>query len=148
MFFLMFRRPPRSTRTDTLFPYTTLFRSGERDTAARPVAFRDKAASHAVGHASERGEAVAARGVHQRLAVRLPGRGGVQKGGYVCHRLAPPPRNRKPASPAPSAAAGGIHGPPSAGRREKEAQPSRRASRGRGCQGRSRPTPAPGCAPG
>src|SRR3546814_8750913 len=30
-FFLMIRRPPRSTRTDTLFPYTTLFRS------ARPV---------------------------------------------------------------------------------------------------------------
>src|SRR3546814_17800224 len=26
-FFLMKRRPPRSTRTDTLFPYTTLFRS-------------------------------------------------------------------------------------------------------------------------
>src|SRR3546814_3250690 len=26
-FFLMVRRPPRSTRTDTLFPYTTLFRS-------------------------------------------------------------------------------------------------------------------------
>src|SRR3546814_7102594 len=26
-FFLMIRRPPRSTRTDTLFPYTTLFRS-------------------------------------------------------------------------------------------------------------------------
>src|SRR3546814_3545889 len=27
-FFLMIRRPPRSTRTDALFPYTTLFRSG------------------------------------------------------------------------------------------------------------------------
>src|SRR3546814_14701041 len=27
IFFLMIRRPPRSTRTDTLFPYTTLFRS-------------------------------------------------------------------------------------------------------------------------
>src|SRR3546814_8030270 len=26
----MIRRPPRSTRTDTLFPYTTLFRSGDR----------------------------------------------------------------------------------------------------------------------
>src|SRR6056297_3807281 len=31
-FFLMIRRPPRSTRTDTLFPYTTLFRS--RSTSA------------------------------------------------------------------------------------------------------------------
>src|SRR3546814_16140546 len=27
IFFLMIRRPPRSTRTDTLFPFTTLFRS-------------------------------------------------------------------------------------------------------------------------
>src|SRR3546814_7832344 len=27
LFFFMIRRPPRSTRTDTLFPYTTLFRS-------------------------------------------------------------------------------------------------------------------------
>src|SRR3546814_16094713 len=27
VFFLMILRPPRSTRTDTLFPYTTLFRS-------------------------------------------------------------------------------------------------------------------------
>src|SRR3546814_13152345 len=32
----MIRRPPRSTRTDTLFPYTTLFRSGRRlDVAGR-----------------------------------------------------------------------------------------------------------------
>src|SRR3546814_7154828 len=29
VFFLMIRRPPRSTRTDTLFPYTTLFRSAQ-----------------------------------------------------------------------------------------------------------------------
>src|SRR3546814_12397058 len=33
----MLRRPPRSTRTDTLFPYTTLFRSA-RDTFALPDA--------------------------------------------------------------------------------------------------------------
>src|SRR3546814_13947437 len=31
VFFLMIRRPPRSTRTDTLFPYTTLFRSPAED---------------------------------------------------------------------------------------------------------------------
>src|SRR3546814_17297317 len=31
----MIRRPPRSTRTDTLFPYTTLFRSMPRTPAAR-----------------------------------------------------------------------------------------------------------------
>src|SRR3546814_3236509 len=35
-FFLMIRRPPRSTRTDTLFPYTTLFRSAR----SRPVGRR------------------------------------------------------------------------------------------------------------
>src|SRR3546814_237223 len=34
-FFLMIRRPPRSTRTDTLFPYTTLFRSGLPDRQQR-----------------------------------------------------------------------------------------------------------------
>src|SRR3546814_548902 len=31
----MIRRPPRSTRTDTLFPYSTLFRSFERGEARR-----------------------------------------------------------------------------------------------------------------
>src|SRR3546814_18132105 len=39
-FFLMIRRPPRSTRTDTLFPYTTLFRSG--------IVGRDDAADEAI----------------------------------------------------------------------------------------------------
>src|SRR3546814_17504750 len=34
-FFLMIRRPPRSTRTDTLFPYTTLFRSVRVDQRQR-----------------------------------------------------------------------------------------------------------------
>src|SRR3546814_18181077 len=47
-FFLMIRRPPRSTLTDTLFPYTTLFRSlafdhrhvvgGRRRAAIQPLA--------------------------------------------------------------------------------------------------------------
>src|SRR3546814_3194519 len=34
----MIRRPPRSTRTDTLFPYTTLFRSAGSDPAAQAMA--------------------------------------------------------------------------------------------------------------
>src|SRR3546814_12653029 len=38
--YLMIRRPPRSTRTDTLFPYTTLFRS-------EAEAFKDLARHHA-----------------------------------------------------------------------------------------------------
>src|SRR3546814_12566093 len=33
VFFLMIRRPPRSTRTDTLFPYTTRFRSPRQPAA-------------------------------------------------------------------------------------------------------------------
>src|SRR3546814_12359641 len=36
LFFLMIRRPPRATRTDTLFPYTTLFRSEPIAIQARP----------------------------------------------------------------------------------------------------------------
>src|SRR3546814_5621835 len=35
----MIRRPPRSTRTDTLFPYTTLFRSASVDDDARLAAY-------------------------------------------------------------------------------------------------------------
>src|SRR3546814_5188288 len=39
--FVMIRRPPRSTRTDTLFPYTTLFRSrlGGRQCSNQPSLF-------------------------------------------------------------------------------------------------------------
>src|SRR3546814_14608314 len=56
-FFLMIRRPPRSTRTDTLVPYTTLFRSRiERERAAALHAGVDLAvpvrqAADAPGHA-------------------------------------------------------------------------------------------------
>src|SRR3546814_16476351 len=57
-FFLMIRRPPRSTRTDTLFPYTTLFRSGVRS-----------------NHLSYRPGAHASRFLQQREALEsLPGR--------------------------------------------------------------------------
>src|SRR3546814_5803560 len=47
-FFLMLRRPPRSTRTDTLFPYTTLFRSPHS---------RNHVASHPTWRRSSRGSA-------------------------------------------------------------------------------------------
>src|SRR3546814_20907021 len=58
IFFLMIRRPPRSTRTDTLFPYTTLFRSDQHiveahrvpvDFAQRGDARFDLAPQHAHG---------------------------------------------------------------------------------------------------
>src|SRR3546814_6254574 len=38
----MIRRPPRSTRTDTLFPYTTLFRSAILEPDAHPVLIFDQ----------------------------------------------------------------------------------------------------------
>src|SRR3546814_6922285 len=41
VFFLMIRRPHRSTRTDTLFPYTTLFRSVAGFEAALTKTFND-----------------------------------------------------------------------------------------------------------
>src|SRR3546814_2354613 len=37
IFFVMIRRPPRSTRTDTLFPYTTLFRSRGQNAPPPPL---------------------------------------------------------------------------------------------------------------
>src|SRR3546814_16593375 len=42
-FFLMIRRPPRSTRTDTRFPYTTLFRSLDRIARALRLAAAERA---------------------------------------------------------------------------------------------------------
>src|SRR3546814_14310157 len=54
----MIRRPPRSTRTDTLFPYTTLFRS-ERDAVAhlRHRLAQQKAARRAPPPAGGSGQA-------------------------------------------------------------------------------------------
>src|SRR3546814_8477079 len=49
----MIRRPPRSTRTDTLFPYTTLFRSSGSelfDKKGGRAAFRRHRGSRKVGH--------------------------------------------------------------------------------------------------
>src|SRR3546814_7803250 len=57
----MIRRPPRSTRTDTLFPYTTLFRS-----AAYAVA----GAGRQAGLGRGRARLVGARGRAPRAAVR------------------------------------------------------------------------------
>src|SRR3546814_12097773 len=59
-FFLMIRRPPRSTRTDTLFPYTTLFRSEAGGRSAAPssgLAAGCLQATRANGRASARATA-------------------------------------------------------------------------------------------
>src|SRR3546814_18140688 len=45
----MIRRPPRSTRTDTLFPYTTLFRSPEAIVVGGPGAARPRRERHEIG---------------------------------------------------------------------------------------------------
>src|SRR3546814_4747567 len=65
-FFLMIRRPPRSTRTDTLFPYTTLFRSQvprchQEDHRGRP------------GREDHRDGVVARRGRRRERAARVDG---------------------------------------------------------------------------
>src|SRR3546814_10692763 len=53
----MIRRPPRSTRTDTLFPYTTLFRSqADPDRVRRPVS-RNAAGPARQRHAATGGQA-------------------------------------------------------------------------------------------
>src|SRR3546814_12603560 len=53
-FFLMIRRPPRSTRTDTLFPYTTLFRSvGQRLAVGVVIVDADLCERHALGRGGD-----------------------------------------------------------------------------------------------
>src|SRR3546814_14170656 len=99
LFFLMIRRPPRSTRTDTLFPYTTLFRSGRqhRDDQ-RPRPHQDHRGDHrrappvAVGIAAEIPAAErpdqATRGIdggaveelRGAVAAREAGRGAIEHG--------------------------------------------------------------------
>src|SRR3546814_14984430 len=63
----MFTQPPRSTRTDTLFPYTTLFRSDRRrgagPGAARPAA-RAGTCADGVGPFRENGKSAAPRRSH------------------------------------------------------------------------------------
>src|SRR3546814_8224046 len=63
-FFLMIRRPPRSTRTDTLFPYTTLFRSFIEDHADLAV---DQLAAETGAH----GHHQLVPGGHRKGALRV-----------------------------------------------------------------------------
>src|SRR3546814_10741999 len=66
-FFLMIRRPPRSTRTDTLVPYTTLFRSLRRYRRGRHVRHRRGAAQSRL-----RGVGLGPQGIRQyRSAAEL-----------------------------------------------------------------------------
>src|SRR3546814_9585020 len=83
LFFLMIRRPPRSTRTDTLFPYTTLFRSlHPRDRWLHRPGRRDHAAQGRQPGADRR----AGQG-HRRLDARQPRVAGTS----TTRSTAPPP---------------------------------------------------------
>src|SRR3546814_5849393 len=64
----MIRRPPRSTRTDTLFPYTTLFRSESPDQFLRLAGLDQDAVGIVVVHSSR-------TFAHPHLAVIKSGRG-------------------------------------------------------------------------
>src|SRR3546814_6860431 len=69
----MIRRPPRSTRTDTLFPYTTLFRSGNA-VFLRYILARLGHGIHAIGRLHARiDEAPANRGVIDGISPRKGG---------------------------------------------------------------------------
>src|SRR3546814_11314981 len=110
-FFLMRRPPPRSTRTDTLFPYTTLFRSS----LSRPALRTRRAADRADGQRD-------ASGLHRRSA-----NGAVLTPGPDFHaEAAMPSRPRGNRPPLRRHVGGGR-----AGRRLRATEPSRRSARGR-----------------
>src|SRR3546814_2648258 len=95
----MIRRPPRSTRTDTLFPYTTLFRSGRQAEVDGDVEIRGTAqfgrgemrdpVDHTLGrlarrHGSDHAAVVALRAkAQQRLAHAAAGAVDQQSGGIA-----------------------------------------------------------------
>src|SRR3546814_14107958 len=69
VFFLRIRRPPRSTRTDTLFPYTTLFRSGSGSPDQRSACSRKLAAHEFVDAVQHHTGAGSAAGNHSHLEI-------------------------------------------------------------------------------
>src|SRR3546814_3810763 len=107
IFFLMIRRPPRSTRTDTLFPYTTLFRSvdandigaelreaGSRhETDIAGANHCDAHASFSSGEAGSESGAVApddiAGGIPQVVALQRIGQVGFEESGLAADVEAP-----------------------------------------------------------
>src|SRR3546814_12660647 len=93
-FFLMIRRPPRSTRTDTLFPYTTLFRSLAH---ARRTARRGPGDPGADGHggqgAADGRHAGAGAGARRQHGRGVQGAAGVGlEAGHLPPRAAAPRR--------------------------------------------------------
>src|SRR3546814_3872628 len=70
----MIRRPPRSTRTDTLFPYTTLFRSttkedGTKDTSAKDTTPKDRRRNSSMSPGEEQESALQLVQVVEQAAI-------------------------------------------------------------------------------
>src|SRR3546814_3219898 len=88
-FVLMIRHPPRSTRTDTLFPYTTLFRSTGKERCHDPdtLDFGDCSRARGDNGPGHRPGAATARQLWRRpnpSPVRGAVRGGVARGAGRC----------------------------------------------------------------
>src|SRR3546814_10333301 len=79
----MIRRPPRSTRTDTLFPYTTLFRSSNRKEKVMATNRDDAAETPRIRAVIEDWS----EGLRRKDAGRVVGH---QGDGFVMYSLAPP----------------------------------------------------------
>src|SRR3546814_9279516 len=92
-FFLIILRPPRSTRTDTLFPYTTLFRSVPPPSAA--VRRRPRGAARLCAGAPLRAVPAAGRGGFGAPAV-AGGSASVVPAGRMGHRAQVPPAGLHP----------------------------------------------------
>src|SRR3546814_17865079 len=89
----MIRRPPRSTRTDTLFPYTTLFRSVAHVAVVPGEEAQPVATDRTAGVMVEVGQPVCRTHQRQAMAAGCPGKAhavarGEQLGGSV-HRFGP-----------------------------------------------------------
>src|SRR3546814_17044031 len=117
----MLRRPPKSTPTDTLFPYTTLFRARAGGLIGAPAAGWGERVRHLGGE----GGAGAERGERQEEAVQGHAKSlGVSVTGVPAFRTRvrlPAPRRR-------------VRGPPSSGRRMARSKIGRASCRERVCQ--------------
>src|SRR3546814_4406566 len=82
-FFLMIRLPPRSTRTDTLFPYTTLFRS-DRATGRRTLH-----GAGGIGRKENAGGGRAVVGIARLIPCRREPRPGLREGDRPANGPAP-----------------------------------------------------------
>src|SRR3546814_12132110 len=114
-FFLMIRRPPRSTRTDTLFPDTTLFRSrpGQGPLGLRPAPASGERPGAAQLRAGEDARVAAAADRRRRIPARTEGAAGRDRRARQ-HLGQPVPGLRRPGA---QAAGARLPGRRAAGRR-------------------------------